>query len=244
MSDAAFWGCLLLAGGPPVVLYCFVIARQSFLVLLALASAFLWLLVFLLISAVWRGFLPLTSAGELVLVVLLSVSLQEAARFALWKLHRRTCVALAFIAHKKTDTELTEQNKQAMALTHGFAHGVVQSVLFSISWLPLSLGGATYHVPACPSMSYFLASALLSLGFFFLHTASMMLSFMGLEAGDWLLIAAPPALHVAASLLGKLTWPQQCPHVEEFLSNPLEFLATSHKEAHIQPTFITLPCLM
>ena len=37
MSDAAFWGCLLLAGGPPVVLYCFVIARQSFLVLLSLA---------------------------------------------------------------------------------------------------------------------------------------------------------------------------------------------------------------
>jgi len=28
---------LLLAGGPPVVLYCFVIARQSFLVLLSLA---------------------------------------------------------------------------------------------------------------------------------------------------------------------------------------------------------------
>ncbi len=26
------------------------------------------------------------------------------------------------------------------------------------SWLPLSLGGATYYVPACPSMSYFLAS--------------------------------------------------------------------------------------
>lgn len=132
MSNAAFWGCLLLAGGPPVVLYCFVIARQSFLVLLSLASAFLWLVVFLLISAVWRGCLPLTSAGELVLVVLLSVSLQEAARYALWKLHRRTCVALEFIAHKKTDTELTEQNKQAMALAHGFAHGIVQSVLFSI----------------------------------------------------------------------------------------------------------------
>ncbi len=29
----------------------------------------------------------------------------------------------------------------------------------------------------------------------------MMLSFMGFEAGDWLLIAVPPALHVAASLL-------------------------------------------
>ncbi len=47
---------------------------------------------------------------------------------------RRTCVALEFIAHKKTDTELTEQNKQAMALTHGFAHGVMQSVLSSIRY--------------------------------------------------------------------------------------------------------------
>ena len=28
------------------------------------------------------------------------------------------------------------------------------------SWLPLSLGGATYYVPACPSMSYFLASGI------------------------------------------------------------------------------------
>ena len=26
------------------------------------------------------------------------------------------------------------------------------------SWLPLSLGGATYYIPACSSMSYFLAS--------------------------------------------------------------------------------------
>lgn len=51
-------------------------------------------------------------------------------------MRRRTCVVLEFIAHKKTDTELTEQNKQAMALTHGFAHGVVQSVLFSIRSAP------------------------------------------------------------------------------------------------------------
>lgn len=49
-------------------------------------------------------------------------------------MRRRICVALEFIAHRKTDTELTEQNKQAMALTHGFAHGVVQSVVFIIRY--------------------------------------------------------------------------------------------------------------
>lgn len=26
------------------------------------------------------------------------------------------------------------------------------------SWLPLSLGGATYYLPACPAMSYFLVT--------------------------------------------------------------------------------------
>ena len=37
MSNAVFWGCLLLAAGPPAVIYCLVIARKSFLVLLSLA---------------------------------------------------------------------------------------------------------------------------------------------------------------------------------------------------------------
>ena len=45
------------------------------------------------------------------------------------------------------------------------------------------------------------------------------------------------------AMQGKLTWPQQCPHVEEYLATPREYLATSHKEAHIQPVSITLPCL-
>ena len=90
MSNGLFWGCFLIAAGPPFVLYCAVIAQRSFLVLLSLAryvlhllgqytqlavylhllhliaivsflffllpcSAFYWLLVFLLISAVFRG---------------------------------------------------------------------------------------------------------------------------------------------------------------------------------------------
>lgn len=63
-------------------------------------------------------------------------------------MRRRTCVALEFIAHKKTDTELTEQNKQAMALTHGFAHGVVQSVLFSIRYAHIPLDSASTRLVA------------------------------------------------------------------------------------------------
>ncbi|KAL3137650.1 hypothetical protein ABBQ38_004926 [Trebouxia sp. C0009 RCD-2024] len=201
MSNAVFWGCLLLSAGPPTVLYCLVIGRKSFLVLLSLASAFFWLVIFLVIAVICRAVLPLGSAASYVLVSLLSVSIQEAARYGLWTVHRRCVAALEMIAQKKADTHLTVQNQQAMALTHGFAHGVVQSVLFNISWLPLSLGDATYYVPACASMSYFLVSALLLLGFFLLHTASMVVSFEGLAAGHALYIATPPALHLVTSLL-------------------------------------------
>ena len=37
MNDAAFWGSLLLAAAPPVVLFCTIIAKKSFLILLSLA---------------------------------------------------------------------------------------------------------------------------------------------------------------------------------------------------------------
>ena len=48
----------------------------------------------------------------------------------------RKCVsALELIAQKKVDMHLTLNNKQAMALTHGFAHGLVQSVLFNIRYV-------------------------------------------------------------------------------------------------------------
>lgn len=47
---------------------------------------------------------------------------------------RRCVAALELIAQKKADTHLTVQNQQAMALTHGFAHGIVQSVLFNIRY--------------------------------------------------------------------------------------------------------------
>ena len=42
--------------------------------------------------------------------------------------------ALELIARNKVDMHLTLQNEQAMGLTHGFAHGLVQSVLFSIRY--------------------------------------------------------------------------------------------------------------
>lgn len=101
------------------------------------------------------GFLPVEEPAAYVLVTLLSVGIQEVARYGLWILHRyqegctkfytpalyhtlfdfccrRSVAALNLIAQKRSGTLLTEQDQHAMSLTHGFAHGICQSVLLCI----------------------------------------------------------------------------------------------------------------
>jgi len=69
------------------------------------------------------------------------------------------------------------------------------------SWLPLYLGDATLYLDACPQMSFFLAGALLTLGFNLLHTFSMVLAFSGWERQRKERWIAVPCAHLAAALL-------------------------------------------
>ena len=57
------------------------------------------------------------------------------------------------------------------------------------------------------------SAALLALGFFLLHTASMVIAFEGWGNGSNTLKAIPPALHLAVSLLVSLQ--RQLIHVQQ-----------------------------
>lgn len=75
------------------------------------------------------------------------------------------------------------------------------SASWECSWLPLYLGDATLYLEACPRMSFFLAGALLTLGFNLLHTSSMVLAFSGWahqRRERWM---AVPCAHLLAALL-------------------------------------------
>ena len=69
------------------------------------------------------------------------------------------------------------------------------------SWLPLYLGDATLYLDACPHMSFFLAGALLTLGFNLLHTFSMVLAFSGWDRHRNERWIAVPCAHLVAALL-------------------------------------------
>ena len=64
MAAAFFFGILFLAFGPGAAVWFLLIARKSFLLLLSLFSAFYWLSVLLVISGIFRGFLPVAAATE------------------------------------------------------------------------------------------------------------------------------------------------------------------------------------
>ncbi|KAK9815371.1 hypothetical protein WJX72_002392 [[Myrmecia] bisecta] len=202
MAANAFFGYLLLAGGPPVVLFCAFVARKSFLVLLTLASAFIWLVSLLIIAALFRGFVPLSpSAGPFAALLVVAVLIQECVRYGVWRLHGVTVQSLEAAAHDMVGTRLTATDKMSMALTYGLAHGGTHSVFLYLSWLPAALGDGTLYTDACPHMSYFLAGALLSLAFFLLHTFSMVVVFDGYRTGKKERRFGPPVLHMLAALL-------------------------------------------
>lgn len=105
------------------------------------------------------------------------------------------------IAQEQHDAPLTVADRFSLALAYGFSHGAVHSAFFFLSWLPLSMDSGTIYNVHCPAMSYFLVSALSTLGMASLLTGAMLLWFDGLEMRRARVALLAPAAHAAAALL-------------------------------------------
>jgi hypothetical protein len=105
------------------------------------------------------------------------------------------------VARERGDLELSVADRFSLALTHGFSHAAVHSAFFFVAWLPLSAGGGTYYSPSCPQISFFLATALSTLGMAAVLIGGMVLWLNGLERGRLLQAAAAPGSHAAAAAL-------------------------------------------
>lgn len=194
-------GHFLVGVGPSLVFYIFFIARRSFVVLVTLASAFYYLSVLLVISALFRGLAPLpATAGSRAGVLIASVALEEGARYLLWMIHRLTTNILSNAA-RKMGRAWTATDALFVSLGFGFGQGAAHAVFFFLAVLPLLEGEATYYLDSCPQMSYFLSLALSVLAFTILHASGTVIFFSGLSDGSngprvW----APPILHLVAAL--------------------------------------------
>jgi anterior pharynx defective protein 1 len=201
MAATAFFGHFFLGIGPGIAFFLAIIAPKSFVVLLSFFSAFYWLLVLLVTSALFRGFVPLPStqpsyAGAL----LAAVAIEEAARAGVWQMHKRALSVLQGMS-ASSGHSFNKLDELYLALGWGYGHAAVHVLFMFASLLPLTAGHGTAYSTDCPQMSIFTVAALNSLG---LGASLVALSVVAMEAwGRRSLLGAAyaPLVHAGAALL-------------------------------------------
>ncbi|KAM3354990.1 hypothetical protein ACQJBY_025635 [Aegilops geniculata] len=203
MTVAAGAGYALIALGPAFSLFAGVIARKPFLVLTLLSSTLFWLISLIVLSGIWRGFLPLKSGvwWPYVILILTSVAFQEGIRLVFWRLYKKMEEMLDAFADRISKPRLCLTDKMLISLAGGLGHGLAHAVFFCLSLLTPAFGQATFYVERCSRMPFFLVSAIIALGFLVIHTSSMIIAFNGYgerKKRDQIFV---PVVHLIAAVM-------------------------------------------
>ncbi|XP_025015707.1 gamma-secretase subunit APH1-like isoform X3 [Ricinus communis] len=118
MTVAAGIGYALLALGPSLSLFVSVISKKPFLILTLLSSTLLWLISLIVLSGVWRVFLPLKTKTwwPYALLIVTSVCFQEGLRLLFWKIYKRLEDILDDFADKLSKPRLFLTDKMLIAM--------------------------------------------------------------------------------------------------------------------------------
>ncbi|KAM7487002.1 hypothetical protein LguiA_003011 [Lonicera macranthoides] len=203
MTVAAGIGYALLALGPSLSLFVTLISTKPFLILILLSSTLLWLISLIVLSGVWRPFLPLktTAWWPYAILILTSVAFQEGLRILLWRAYKRLEDMLDSFADRVSKPRLYLTDKMQIALAGGLGHGVAHAVFFCLSLLTPAFGPATYYVEKCSQMPFFLVSSVIALAFVTIHTFSMVIAFNGYAEHTKVDQLFVPIVHLVSGLL-------------------------------------------
>ena len=166
MTTTAFFGYLFLSCGPPLAAGLPFFYHRSMLSLTTITSMFAWLAIIILVSAMFRAFVPLEqdAAGYFPLL-LVTVAVEEAARVGFWFLHKSAGTKLKQLA-ATASVRFSPLDELALAYAVGWGHGFTHLLFQFGPFLPLTWYTATAYSSNCPNMSIFLVSCLTQLGMF------------------------------------------------------------------------------
>ncbi|XP_058181574.1 gamma-secretase subunit APH1-like isoform X3 [Rhododendron vialii] len=118
MTVAAGIGYALLALGPSLSIFVAVISKKPFLILTLLSSTLVWLVSLIVLSGVWRAFLPLetTAWWPYGILILTSVVFQEGVRVGFWRVYKRLEDMLDAFADRVAKPRLFLTDKMQIAL--------------------------------------------------------------------------------------------------------------------------------
>ncbi|XP_067832042.1 gamma-secretase subunit APH-1A-like isoform X1 [Heptranchias perlo] len=201
MSAAVFFGCTFIAFGPAFALLLFTVAGDPLRVIILVAGSFFWLMSLLLSSLLWFIAVQLSNKenpslqhGLLIMGAAVSVLLQEAFRFAYYKLLKKADQGLAAISEDGRSPISIGQ----MAYVSGLAFGVISGAFSVINILADSLGPGVVGIHG-ESPYFFLTSAFLTMALVLLHTFWGVVFFDACEKRKWVALAAVVISHMLTS---------------------------------------------
>lgn len=182
LFDATAASALLFAGltsvalSPAVVLLATVVLHHNDLILLAIGSAFVWLLAITVCASLWWATASLGDGSRLVLAVLFGAPVQEASRWLTYALYLRLLRGLHSRVEPLPPAVVSLHAMAPGAVANGVGIGLMQTLVMSGDTATRSLLPGSLYTDACASLSLFAVNALCALGMLLVN---VLLSLLG-----------------------------------------------------------------
>eukprot|EP00808_Paulinella_micropora_P023540 g54882.t1 len=201
MTNMLLWGCILVAYGPPTIIFLLMLSRKSQLVIVFLLAAFIWVASFLVTSILWSIFSRGLGFEDDWFTILLGVLCQEVSRLLFCNLYMRfentfTVVSTNAVAFPIVDFYC--------GLAGGLGFGVANSVMIYGTVISYADGPGVYYADTCSIFNAFVLSAWLGLAFCLLHIGLMIIALDAIRRRSPHKFLAVLAIHLLAAELTSL----------------------------------------
>lgn len=195
MTVAQFFGCAMIAFGPPIAMFALTIAKDPIRTIMLVASSFFWLVSLLVSSILYTAVVPLQD--YLAFGVVFSVLFQEFFRFLWFLLIQKAEGGLKKVSDG--NVQIVE-NKNILAYVSGLGFGMISGAFSLINVLADMTGPGTVGRHGDPKQ-FFIASAVTSLAFILLHLFWGILFFNAIHRRAYLQLTYVILCHLLASCI-------------------------------------------
>ncbi|RWS31572.1 gamma-secretase subunit Aph-1-like protein [Leptotrombidium deliense] len=197
MTLLEFFGCTLIAFGPPFSMFCLTVCKDPIRIIILISAAFFWLLALLFSSVVWFVVVPLRTV--LIFGVIVSVILQESFRYLFYRLLKEAESGLQKVSEVGMEMPIVT-NRVTLSYVAGLGFGIMSGAFSLVNVLADAIGPGTVGIRG-DSPNFFIVSAFTTLAFILLHTFWGIIFFQALDSKNYLVFSYVLISHIVVSCL-------------------------------------------
>ncbi|CAF3562279.1 unnamed protein product [Rotaria socialis] len=195
-------GCTLIAYGIPFSMFVFTMAHHPFRIIIAMTSAFFWLISMLLSSLLWFTVVPLRN--QLAFAVPFAVLFQEIFRYLFYLVIKKAEFSLQTVQMQELTAKGMTFDRFAVAYAAGYGFGFISGTFSIVNVLSDMTGPGTIGIFG-HSQDFFIATAFLTLAIILLNTFWNIIFFTSLDKGGIHRYLGPALVVITHMLFSCLT---------------------------------------